>query len=293
MERFPSSTAEGHESIKHAKKVFLYFHGNAGNRATFHRTTFYKMITSLSIESHVIAIDYRGFSDSSNHIPTEAGIRLDAQSAYEWILSQGVSAKNIIIVGHSLGSGVATDLAYSIALKNREKNTPLCGGLVLFSGYASIADAAIGYPNVPILRPFLGNRILESWVKQVIRDKWSSHLKMSSIPVPVLLMHGHKDYEIKPWHAKALFLEGVGGRLGTRLCSGDGYWELRKDNFKIESIDSCTMTKLDGEEGVLWSFDDKDNPIWLLLVRHAGHNDLSTHQIVNDTLESWLSFHSK
>jgi abhydrolase domain-containing protein 12 len=251
------------------------------------------MMTSLSIESHVIAIDYRGFADSSNIIPTESGLRLDARSAYDWILSQGVLARNIIVVGHSLGSGVATDLVYSISVENREKNTPLCGGLILFSGYASIADAAIGYPNVPILRPFLGNKRLEPWVKQFIHDKWSSHLKMSSIPVPILLLHGQQDYEIKPWHAKALFLEGVSGRLGSRLCSGEGYWEVRDGSSNLESFDSCNKTVLDGQEGELWSFDDKSNPIWLLFVKHAGHNDLSVHQVVGDTIESWLSFHSK
>jgi abhydrolase domain-containing protein 12 len=70
------------------------------------------MITSLSKRCHVIAIDYRGFADSSHAIPTEATIRIDALSAYNWILKQGVEPHRIILIGHSLGSGVATDLAH-------------------------------------------------------------------------------------------------------------------------------------------------------------------------------------
>lgn len=33
----------GNEMLKNADKVYLYFHGNAGNRATGHRISFYKV----------------------------------------------------------------------------------------------------------------------------------------------------------------------------------------------------------------------------------------------------------
>ena len=34
----------GLASLDRAELVFLYFHGNAGNRATYHRTSFYKVL---------------------------------------------------------------------------------------------------------------------------------------------------------------------------------------------------------------------------------------------------------
>ncbi|KAJ3255925.1 hypothetical protein HK103_005841 [Boothiomyces macroporosus] len=266
--------------------VFLYFHGNAGNRATFHRTDFYKMMTSLNINSHVIAIDYRGFGDSSFAIPTEKTVRIDAISAYDWIVDQGVNPRKIIIVGHSL----ATDLAYTLDLKQTQLGTPPCGG------YASIADAAIGYPMVPVLLPFHGFPQLEKWIKSKIVDKWSSHLKMSSITTPILIMHGLKDFEIKPWQAEANFLEAISGRTGNKVVD-DGYWEIRnrpqKAKFEHKDVQGLSITHLD-HEGELWSLNSDENPVWLLRVTHAGHNNLSRHLVVKATIESWLeNFPSK
>ncbi|KAJ3273556.1 hypothetical protein HDV01_004323 [Terramyces sp. JEL0728] len=270
--------------LDQADIVFLYFHGNAGNRATFHRTDFYKMMTSLSINSHVIAIDYRGFADSSFAIPTEKTVRIDAMSAYDWIVDQGVDPRKIVLVGHSLGSGIATDLAYTLDLKQTQL------------GYASIADAAIGYPMVPVLLPFHGFPQLEKWIKSKIVDKWSSHLKMSSITTPILIMHGLKDFEIKSWQAEANFLEAISGRTGNKVLD-DGYWQIRnrphKTKFDHKDVQGLSITHLD-HEGELWSLNSDENPVWFLRVAYAGHNDLARHLVVKDTIESWLeSFPSK
>jgi abhydrolase domain-containing protein 12 len=117
-----------------AKRVFLYFHGNAGNRATFTRPQMYKIMSNIAqMDSHVISIDYRGFGDSSWVTPTEMGIQGDSMAAYQYLISLGVEGKRIIIVGHSLGSGVAAHLSATLSLQG----TPP-GGLVLLSAYASI-----------------------------------------------------------------------------------------------------------------------------------------------------------
>ena len=61
------------------------------------------MLTSFSTVCHVIAIDYRGFGDSTPTIPTEQTLALDALAAYNWIVDQGVEKHKIVLVGHSLG----------------------------------------------------------------------------------------------------------------------------------------------------------------------------------------------
>jgi abhydrolase domain-containing protein 12 len=68
----------------------------------------------------VVAFDYRGFADSSNEIPTEKTLRIDALSVYNWIRAHGIPASRIIVVGHSLGSGVATDLVYTLSLTSQQ-----------------------------------------------------------------------------------------------------------------------------------------------------------------------------
>lgn len=77
------------------------------------------MLTGLTKRSHVIAIDYRGFGNSSPAIPTEKALRIDAHSAFEWVVAQGVDQARIVLVGHSLGSGIATDLAYLLCKKHQ------------------------------------------------------------------------------------------------------------------------------------------------------------------------------
>lgn len=117
-----------------AKRVFLYFHGNAGNRATFTRPQMYKLMTNIAqMDSHVISVDYRGFGDSSWVTPTEAGLQIDAMAAYKYLTTLGVEGKRIIIVGHSLGSGVAAHLSAALSILGLPP-----GGLILLSAYASM-----------------------------------------------------------------------------------------------------------------------------------------------------------
>jgi abhydrolase domain-containing protein 12 len=117
-----------------AKRIFLYFHGNACNRATFTRPQMYKIMSNIAqMDSHVISIDYRGFGDSSWVTPTELGLQIDAMTAYQYLISLGVQQERIIIVGHSLGSGVAAHLSASLSIKGKAP-----GGLILLSAYASI-----------------------------------------------------------------------------------------------------------------------------------------------------------
>lgn len=267
--------------LKDAKIVFLYFHGNAGTRATPHRVATYKILTSYSIESHVIALDYRGFADSERAIPSEATFGIDALSSFDYIVNEGVKPSNIVIVGHSLGSGIAAELA----LKTSRQGRP-CGGLILMSGYTSIADAAIGYPRIPLLRVFHGTPMLEDWVKKRVMDKLESHKKLGFVKVPVLLIHGAKDRDIRPWQAKANFLEALGERIGRRLVS-EKYWDVRETSFKLKEEKEMVITTLEGEEGELWKATN-GLPLWLLLVKHATHNDLAIHHVVHDVIEDFV-----
>ncbi|KAJ2999773.1 hypothetical protein HDV02_001796 [Globomyces sp. JEL0801] len=239
------------------------------------------------------------FGDSTFALPTEEGLKIDALAAYDWIVAQGVDPSRIIIVGHSLGSGVATDLAHTISVNKAKIGSPGCGGLVILSGYASIADASLGYPMVPVLKPFCGYPEYEKWVKSKMTDKWHSAKKMPFVSCPVLIIHGFKDFEIRPWQARALFLQAAQGRLEKPLLKEDeGFWELRQPRpFDAKEVAGISVTHLDGDEGTLWSLDHSMTPnsstktpnhVWFLEVKHAGHNTLSTHQVVKDTIDSWV-----
>jgi hypothetical protein len=110
---------------------------------------------------------------------------------------------------------------------------------------------------------------------------------MYLLKCPILLLHGKQDYDIRPWQAKANFLKALEGRLQTILVK-KGFWELRcRKEFDCKEINGMTRNVLDGDEGELWS-GLIGNPVWLLLVNNATHNDLAKHEVVVDVLESWV-----
>ena len=89
----------------------LYLHGNSMNRAAPWRIAAYQSLTSR-IDANVIAIDYRGFGDSTG-TPSEEGLVEDADAAYRFIRAQqGEDSKqSITLFGQSLGTGISALLA--------------------------------------------------------------------------------------------------------------------------------------------------------------------------------------
>ncbi|KAJ3098950.1 hypothetical protein HDU96_010881 [Phlyctochytrium bullatum] len=291
-----------------ADRVFLYFHGNAGNRATFVRPAFYKVLADLGKgrgHSHVIAVDYRGFGDSSPAflVPTEAGLREDAMKAVQWILSKGVHVSKIFLVGHSLGSGVATYAAMNLSMAG----TP-AGGLILVAGYASIPDAALSYPMVPLLKPFSYNPNTADLAKSFVRERWeTSNMIQNVTGSPILIVHGQRDAEIEIWQARKNFFSAIQGRLGRHNLTV----QLPTRQDLLHSNHEANSTAFDNgvyrilpvgweveREGRLWLTNLKSTiasrgEVWLLEITYAGHNGIGQFQIYKDTVEEWLSHHNR
>jgi pimeloyl-ACP methyl ester carboxylesterase len=126
---FPPSNTPRNNLIPVAtrdKQTILFLHGNTGTRALSLRTVLYTAYTSR-LNSNVLAIDYRGFGDSEG-LPTEAGVAVDARTGWDYLIKQGARAEDILIMGHSLGTAVASLLAAQLG---RENVVPR--GLVLMS----------------------------------------------------------------------------------------------------------------------------------------------------------------
>lgn len=97
------------ESILRITKgsIVLYLHGNTGSRGAVHRVELYKIMRRLG--HHVLAVDYRGYADSTNIAPTEKGVVRDALVAFKYL--RNLTNNPIYLYGHSLGTGVSTHLA--------------------------------------------------------------------------------------------------------------------------------------------------------------------------------------
>lgn len=98
----------------------------------------------------MLAIDYRGFGDSSGS-PSERGLATDARAAFDWLISSGATPEDVLIVGHSLGTAVASSLAVSLSEESIRFK-----GLVLMSPFTSMHTLVDTYSILglfPIMRP--------------------------------------------------------------------------------------------------------------------------------------------
>lgn len=119
-----------------ARGVLLFFHGNAGNIS--HRLDSIRIFHDLGVD--VLIVDYRGYGESSGK-PSEEGIYLDGEAAWEFLVKErAIAPDRIIIFGRSLGAVVGAGLA--------ARNSP--AGLIIESGFTSGADMARRiYPFLP------------------------------------------------------------------------------------------------------------------------------------------------
>ena len=150
-----------------AEFTFLAFHGNAANIAN--RADIYAFLRG--VPANVLAVEYRGYGKSDGK-PDEAGFYLDAQAAYQYMVKdRGILPWRIIVIGHSLGTAVAADLA-----SKRE-----VGGLVLEAPFASAR--AVARQIYPFL-PGLGS---------IVKSKFETGQKLADVHAPVLIVHCTND----------------------------------------------------------------------------------------------------
>jgi len=87
--------------------VLLWAHGNGGNLVG--RAPHAQVLADEGLS--VFVFDYRGYGRSEGN-PNEAGIYVDMEAAYEFLVQErGIAAERIILLGRSLGSAPAARLS--------------------------------------------------------------------------------------------------------------------------------------------------------------------------------------
>lgn len=141
---------EAYEQALEEYPTILYLHGNSMNRAAPFRIAAYSALTSR-IDVNVVAIDYRGFGDSTG-TPSEEGLVEDAETAYRWIRQQqGRNRKSVTVFGQSLGTGIAALLA-----DNLNKEGKAVEGIVLMAPYTDLKSLVKDFKLggiLPLLAP--------------------------------------------------------------------------------------------------------------------------------------------
>ncbi len=163
---------------RQARGAVLLMHGNAGNIS--HRIGYLTMFSRLGYS--VLVFDYRGYGKSDGH-PDEEGTYRDAEAAWQHVTAaRNVPARDIVMVGESLGGGIATWLAL--------KHPPRA--LVLASTFTSVPDlGAQIYPWLPV-----------HWLARI---RYENLARIGQIDAPVMIAHSRDDDIIPFAHGEALF----------------------------------------------------------------------------------------
>jgi len=144
----------------------------------------------------VAAPDMRGYGGSSG-APSETALVADALRLFDRAQAQHA---NIVVIGRSLGSGVAIQLA---SARPAER-------LVLITPYDSLQDlAARQFPYMP--------------VRWLLRDKFESGTFAARITAPTLLIAAENDEVIPRSSTDALHARFAAGVASLRVVSGTGH----------------------------------------------------------------------
>ena len=158
-------------------KTIVYFHGNAGKL----ENRIHKLNHIKDMNVNILIIAWRGFSGNEGK-PSEEGLYEDGNSSIKWLKNLGLTEKDIIIYGESLGTGVATEIAQNNNF----------AGLILETPFTSMIDAAKNfYPYIP--------------VDLILKDKYKNNLKIKNINIPLLVMHGEADQIVPFWMGKKIY----------------------------------------------------------------------------------------
>jgi abhydrolase domain-containing protein 12 len=172
------------------RQVILYLHGNGGARGGNHRKELYKVLAyHASLDYHVIAVDYRGYGDSSQVDPTSSGLVDDAATVYDWLLNKVNRRKErITIWGHSLGTAVATYLISKMDPYSQPSS------LILEAPFSSIHDALSFHPLSSWFKvhPYFNYYFVDPMVNNDDTN-FDSAAKIRHVYCNLMILHAYDD----------------------------------------------------------------------------------------------------
>ena len=147
--------------------AILYCHGNGEDISS---NAAYMDFLRSKLHASILVFDYRGYGKSTGS-PYEAGLILDGLAAQRWLAEKmGINTDEIVLMGRSLGGGVAIALAEQQGAR----------ALVLQNTFASMVDVAAGkYFWLP--------------VRWLMRNRYPSIERIASYQGPLFQTHGTED----------------------------------------------------------------------------------------------------
>ena len=175
----------------------LYLHGARWNLTG----QLFRIEQLRSFGFSVLAIDYRGFGKSDGELPSEETVYEDAHIAWKHLATLQPDPARRFIYGHSLGGAIAVDLAARLSEASDRDGTPLpAQGLIVESSFTTLADIARALTS-PLLP-----------VQLFLTQKFDSVGKISSVRMPLLVVHGTGDRYVPAHFSQALYAAAKGAK---------------------------------------------------------------------------------
>jgi pimeloyl-ACP methyl ester carboxylesterase len=172
-------------------KAIVYFGGN-GEDVAYNLPDF-----AAAFPGHALYLmNYRGYGGSSGK-PTEKAIHQDALALFDWVHAKH---PQVVVMGRSLGSGVAIRLATERPVAR----------LVLITPYSSIVElGARQFPYFP--------------VRWLLQDKYESWRYAPKVTVPTLLIAAEDDEIIPRASTQDLYTRFEPGLASLRIVPETGH----------------------------------------------------------------------
>lgn len=187
------------------KGLIFYLHGNAGSLKDWGNVA----DTYTEFKYDIFILDYRGFGKSEGKITGQEQLYDDNQMVYN-TLKKEYNEQDIIILGYSIGSGMAANLA---SVNNPKR-------LILQAPYYNLTDLA------GQLFPFLPSFTL--------RYKFATNKYLKSCNMPITIFHGNQDAVI-PYESSLRLKEEFKSTVDLITLDGMGHNGMTKnEDYKNE-----------------------------------------------------------
>lgn len=195
-------------SIKKKTPLIIYFGGNA-------EEVLYNANDAHKYNGWSLAlINYRGYGGSEG-VPSEENLFSDALELYDYFSKRAdIDSGKIVVVGRSLGSGVAIYVAEQRTVR----------GVIAITPYDSIdAVAKEKFPFLP--------------VSILLKHRFDSISRAPHIKVPLLGLVAERDTIVPPHHAKRL-TANWGGRVRTVIIPKADHNSINERSLYWTNIES-------------------------------------------------------
>lgn len=203
----PDATLEGwwiENAQATTPAVILYFGGNAED-------VLYTASTAPQIDARaVVVVNYRGYGGTPGK-PGQQALYDDGLAIYEYAIRRGVPAEHIVVMGRSLGSGVASMLAGARPVRAAILITP-------FDSLAAVASTH--YPFLP--------------VRHLLRHPFPSSDWAARTRAPALMLAADRDDVVPAAHAQKLFQAWAGPKqIHVLAQTGHNDIETHVDYYRL------------------------------------------------------------